>query len=226
VRVEVIVPYAGDCPHRAAALTWTISRSPYRVTIARGRAGEWCKAEAVNSIVAASTADVIAIVDADVYTDGIPAAVQAVADGAPWAIPHRLVCRLTQDTTRRLIRGEPLVQTRMRHGLNEPAYVGIAGGGAIVSTPATLRDVPLDPRFVGWGQEDVALGIALRTLTGQEWRGHADLIHLWHPPQPRINRKVGSVAGQSLCRRYLAARRDPDRMRALIQEAHECSPTC
>jgi hypothetical protein len=37
-----------------------------------------------------------------------------------------------------------------------------------------------------------------------------------------MTRKTGSHEGRQLARRYLAARRDPDQMRNLIQEAQPC----
>lgn len=68
------------------------------------------------------------------------------------------------------------------------------------------------------GQEDSSWAIGLETLVGPAWRGKAPLIHLWHPPQERWNRRHGSRESRDLYRRYQAARRDPNLMRALIQE--------
>lgn len=229
MNVEIIIPFAGGCMHRARALAWVIAHAPYRVTVTKAPAGPWRKAAAVNPAVADSRADIVIVMDGDVHVEagGMQAAVQAVADGAPWAIPHTLVHRLSATATDRLLAGEALLDTGMPGGLDQAPYLGIAGGGVVVATAATLRRIPLDERFIGWGQEDVAWGLALRVLAGQPWRGDADLIHLWHPPQQRMNRKIGSVAGQQLCRRYLAARRDPAAMLALIQEVTTCpSPTC
>ena len=95
------------------------------------------------------------------------------------------------------------------------------GGGILVARREVLLDVPVDGRFLSWGQEDQAHGIALHCLHGRAWRGDADLIHLWHPPQPRMTRRVGSQAGYELCWRYQAARRDPVSMRELVAEARD-----
>jgi hypothetical protein len=81
-----------------------------------------------------SSADVIVLADADVWTDGIPAAVKAVEDGAAWAVPHQLVRRLDENG-----------------GEAERPYVGIEGGGVVVAPREVILSCPLDVRFVGWG---------------------------------------------------------------------------
>lgn len=205
--VEVIIPYGGDCPFRARALSSVTGRYPWPVTVARFD-GPWCKAAAVMPAVERSTADVVVVADADVWSDGTAGAVQAVRDGAAWAIPHWLVHRLGEN-------GEPC----------EKPYEGVIGGGIVAAPRDTLLKIPLDPRFVGWGQEDESWGAALRTLTGEPWRGTADLYHYWHPPQPRLSRTRGSREGWNLRRRYLRARRAPDQMRQLIEEAHAALAT-
>ena len=187
------------------------------VTVAPAPGGPWCKAAAIApAAAAAADADVLIIADADVWTDGLAAAVDAVTSGlTPWAIPHRLVHRLTPAATDRLLNDRPV--KLVEH--DERPYAGIAGGGIVVLTRAALAATPMDPRFTGWGQEDQAWGVALHVLHGLPWRGDADLLHLWHPPQQRATRKIGSPEGQALHRRYLRARRDPAQMRALLQEA-------
>lgn len=64
--------------------------------------------------------------------------------------------------------------------------------------------------------------MALTTLAGTRWRGKADLIHLWHPPQPRLSRKIGNTNGERLHHRYELALNDPAAMSLLIEEARQC----
>ena len=166
-------------------------------------------------VVWSSCADVVLVADADVWTDDIYEAVAEVQAGAAWAVPHRGVYRLTEQATRELVLGEPWEHLETV----ERPYLGVEGGGIVVIHRSLLLQVPLDPRFVGWGQEDESHGIALRTLLGPPWRGKAPLAHLWHPPQSRISRTRGSEEGWRLRRRYLKAQRDPRAMRALLEEA-------
>lgn len=217
MRVQVIVPWRGGCPHRESALAWVLDRYEalgLEVTLAPAPAGPWIKAHAVTPAIEASDAELVVVADADVWSDGILAALLALNE-RPWAVPHQLVLRLTEAATAAVTAGaDPLVQP-----LEEKPYRGVAGGGILVARRDVLLDVPLDPRFVGWGGEDHALGYALTALHGNPWRGTAPLIHLWHPPQDRLTRRVGSRAGDRLKRRYQAARGNPRRMRTLVEEA-------
>ena len=227
--VDVVVPWAGDrCRHRTAAwrhLAPRYAAAGYRPRLATALGdGWWCKAAAVNPAVRSSSAEVVVILDADVWVgDGLAGAVDAVLKGAPWAIPHRGVFRLTEAATLRYM-ADPVIVTdgvRDARELERPPYLGVPGGGAIVARREVLADVPLDPRFIGWGQEDDAIGTALTTLAGRPVRVRRPLIHLWHPPAERIDQRVGSMSGWLLWRRYHRARDNPAAMRAIIAEVDE-----
>jgi len=214
---RVVIPFAGECPYRRRALDHVAARYPWPVIVAPG--GEpWIKAHAVMAAVEATDAEIIVVADADVWSDGTPAAVEAVASGAAWAIPHRGVFRLTEAASAAYIAGAPLEGLE----LAERAYLGWEGGGVVVALRETLLDVPMDPHFIGWGCEDEAWALALNLLAGHRWRGKSQLAHLWHPPQPRTDRRQGSPANFARLRRYVAARHDPAAMRALLTEAEPC----
>ncbi|MGZ6587884.1 MAG: hypothetical protein ACXVHX_26740 [Solirubrobacteraceae bacterium] len=218
----VIVPWRGGCPHRERAWRWVqaqyaLKHPDWRVVEAAAPDGPWCKATAATPAIEAADDGVVIVADADVWCDGLAEAVHAVASGlAAWAIPHFLVKRLTEECTAWAVMGDDAPDW---YTFDQQPYRGLMGGGFVIARRETLLDCPLDPRFVGWGQEDASWAVALHTLHGAAWRGTDDLIHLWHPPQSRMNRKTGSIAGQQLHRRYLAARRDPAAMRALTEEA-------
>lgn len=224
--VEVIVPWADTgCFHRARALRWLLARyraehPGWKVTVAAAPSAPWVKALAVNPAVRASRADVVIVADADVWT-GLDAAVAAVREGAAWAVPHTTVHRLTEHATDHLVNDLP-----WQVATTERPYRGVAGGGVVVAPRITLAAIPLDPRFEGWGQEDLAWAVALRALAGREWRGPDDLVHLFHPPQSRRDRRVGSHEGRDLYRRYVAAAREGTvRVRELIEEVPPCPST-
>lgn len=174
--------------------------------------GPWCKAAAINAAASVSTADIVVVADADVWATNLHAAVDAAQAGG-WVIPHRRVHRLTEQATTQLIAGGIATETC------EPPYVGIEGGGIVVLPRRLLLEVPMDERFLGWGQEDQAWGIALHFMVAPSTRLDGDLLHLWHPPQPRDNRKVGSLQSFALHRRYLKARNDPAMLQELLEGA-------
>lgn len=140
-----------------------------------------------------------------------------------WSVPHKNIHRLSADSTRLVLegtdwRGLPLSTDNRR---DARPYRGNECGTLVCMTKDVLWAVPPDVRFVGWGQEDEAWAFALRTLVGPPWRGDADLVHLWHPPQPRQDRRVGSPAGAKLLHRYRQAQGQKRKMRALIDESKE-----
>ena len=219
--VSVVVPWRAGCPWREAAWEWVRARyeqehPDWQVVAGHAPDGPWCKAAAVAGGLRDATGDVLVIADADVWCDGLDDAVHAVADGAPWAIPHRTVTRLTEQATGDVLAG---ATPDGRMEVEQRPYTGTMGGGITVLPRVLYEQIPLDPRFIEWGQEDEAWGVALTTLVGRPWRGTTGLYHLWHPPQRRQSRSSGHPAGVALARRYSAARRASATMEALIAEA-------
>lgn len=216
--VAVVIPWRGGDPARERALAWVLDRYEvehpgWTVAIAEAPPGPWCKAACILDGVAAVESDRIIVADADVWCDSITDAVDALQHHA-WAVPHGDVHRLTDDATGRFLAGaqpDGLATT-------EPPYPGHPGGGLVVIRRDVILDVPPDRRFVGWGQEDDAWGIALSTLAGMPFRGDHPLWHLWHSPQERQSRLVGTPGGWSLFKRYQSANGQPDAMRALVEE--------
>jgi hypothetical protein len=219
VRVAVVIPWLGGCRYRTRALGFVTSQLRHPFTVAHG-CEPWVKAHAVYPALVQSDADIVAVHDADVWCDGLDAAIEAVADGEPWAKPHRHVHRLSKKGTEAFYGGADWRSQK----LDRPVYRGMAGGGIVVARRETLLDVPLDPRFVGWGQEDESWALALHTLAGSAWLGTADLIHLWHPPQKRLTQRKGSRDGWALMKRYAAARKKPEEMRRILEEIHAAQP--
>lgn len=217
----VLIPWRGGCEHRARALEWVQARyrerfPRWRVVVAPAPPGPWIKALAV--MAAAPTSGVVVVADADVWCDSTGRAVDMVRGGAPWALPHRSVYRLAPAASTQVMAGA--LPARTMACVQRP-YRGTRGGGLVVLEAQVLREVPMDPGFVGWGGEDAAWGQALEALVGEPKRCGDRLYHLWHPPQERLSRIVGSRANAALAERYARARRRPEEMQALISEAHD-----
>lgn len=217
--VSVIIPWAPDvgCRHREAALAWAVSMwSTVGVEVVVGEhTGPWCKALAVEDGLTRAHGDVLVVADADVWSPGWEDAVAQVQAGAPWAMPHGPVRRLTHAATQQVLDGHR-PHTGME--LAQRPYEGWPGGGMVALTRTAYERAPLDPRFVGWSGEDESWAHTLSVLVGEGWRGTAPLWHVWHPPQERMSRRWGSAPARALASRYARAR-TPEQMRTLVDEA-------
>lgn len=218
--VAVVVPFQPTDEHRDRALAhisdhYATHHPTYELI--RGDLPEWApwsKGAAVNLAIESTDADVLVLADADSYVDPpvLADAVRLVEVGAArWVVPHRLVHRLSEDATADVLAGGRARLT----DLARRKYIGLAGGGIVVLTRTAYETVGgIDPRFLGWGGEDITFGWALSTLVGQHTRLTSPLVHLWHPhPAPNLR---GSEESEALVAEYRAARGVPRLMRAVI----------
>jgi hypothetical protein len=216
VKVSVLVPFADQgCEYRTRA--WAYVRNHYATNhagwhlVVGNCAGPWSKGAAISDALTRTDGDVLVLADADSWCD--PDALRlAVATDAPWVVPHGKVYRLNQRGTAKLYSG--LLQRG--HTARRP-YIGPAGGGLVVLSRTAYETVGgFDPRFSGWGGEDISLGWALDTLVGPYTRIGTQLHHLWHPHPAPSHR--GSPETEALAARYKAARGDRTAMATLVAE--------
>lgn len=220
--VAVIIPWRSGDLARQRALDWVTERYndafPAAELILGGCNPDvaFNRCEAILDGARRTSAETLIVADGDCWTEGIHEAVAMVEQGAAWAIPHRMLCRLTEHATEQVLAGARLED---QEDFAERPYVGFEAGTLFVIRRDVLFDVPPDVRFIGWGQEEQALSLALRCLVAAPWRGKANCFHLWHPPQLRRNRGIGNDANLKLYRRYKVARHISARMRALVDES-------
>lgn len=219
--VSVIVPFRPSDPFRAQNWQWV--QAYYRrffpswQVVEADEPGEpFSKAQAIRDAVSRSYGDVLVITDADLIVTDLRSAVAAVSTNRTrWAIPHTNVHRLSWDATRAVLGG---VDPRtLANRTAEHVYRGLVGGGILVIDREAFERCPPDPRFRGWGGEDEAWGLALRSFFGEPWRGAAGLLHLWHPPAPRMKRDLGNDGNERLVARYRNAKMSHD-MASLVAE--------
>jgi hypothetical protein len=107
----------------------------------------------------------------------------------------------------------------------ELAAIGHRFGALVQIFPreAFIEIGGMDPRFRGWGGEDVTLVRVLDTLYGAHQTTPNEVLTLWHTVLGDVflrkwagQKDVG--ANNQLSVRYRQTRRDPQRMRALISE--------
>jgi hypothetical protein len=222
--VSVVFPWRAGCLWREASYRWVAERyatlfPDWELVEGTSPDGPFSRAAAILDGARKSSGDLIVVADADVWCDPT-AAVDAAAESG-WAIPHKMIHRLSEESSALFMAGAPLEGLGLDQSNRQDSkpYRGHECGTLVVLQRELLFDVPPDPRFIGWGQEDDAWSLALRTLAFPPVRFDADLVHLWHPAQPRISRIVGTPEGKALHFRYQRARNKPQRMRALIEEA-------
>lgn len=161
--------------------------------------------------------DIALVVDADVLIDLSHArrALDKAARSGRVAFAHTQFRSLGSEGTERVLNGflgswEPLVRWSEGHTAS-----------SCLAVPRALWEIVggFDERFRGWGWEDVAFSLACGTIAGQPDRVEGDVWHLWHPSSPhRVPDDPDHQAAGVLALRYIAARHDPDAMRALIAE--------
>lgn len=222
----VVMPWSPVDADRDAALRYVHGRlagDGWPVLVGGGSSDVWCKAEAVGTVLAQAEPmvrddTVLVVHDADVVVDlgALRQAVAAVEAGAGWAMPHGAVHRLTQAATQAFYETGQLGPSPE---LQRWPYIGVEGGGVAVMLRSTYDAVPLDRRFVGWGDEDQSWGWALGTLVGAPWRSDAPLYHLFHPHASPGARWSPRLESHKLRRAYRAYRGDAGRMRALLDQA-------
>ncbi len=215
---------SGNCPYRQAAYEY-IRRNHYQkaVNVIEVSAGkedaDFNKASLLNAAMAQVDTPIAVVSDADVFTDplDLDKAIVAVQDGKDWATPNSLVKRMTEQETRKYIRG----------GLSErfvnEGYGGQNMGGLFVISTAFYRATGgFDMRFRGWGGEDAAYSSVCRCL-GTGWKPPTKTIlwHLWHPEQPSKvtgQMKPKNQENTALWNRYANTEQNPELMRVLISE--------
>lgn len=227
--VAVVVPLTlHGCEHRARAWEWVRARYadefPDWPVITGTVEGAWSKGSAVADALERTDAGTLVVADADVWSDDLATFVRPVLSGERrWAQPHSKVFRFNEGGTDLIVNGEDPTTTALRRGtLDQTPHPAMKAGGLVVIDRQLYEDCPLDPRFLGWGGEDDAWGFALTTMGGKRLLGNGLLWHLWHPPQLRLNRKVGSRTNDFLRERYQSTGGDVEAMRALIEEGRQC----
>jgi hypothetical protein len=237
--VKIIIPWREGCPNREANLGavkqwWTEHHPDWPVHLGHWGPdkGPWRKGCAVKQAMDTSDpTDVVVVADADVIIPGIYEAIEALETRRyEWAVPQRMIYRLTPDATNLVVEGKLrlpsiIADSREYLGMAELS-VATPGGGAVALTSEALSKCPMDPRFAGYGHEDHSWARALYMLSGAPYQVVRPLWHLWHPPQDRlcygnvISRGIGSVESMQLWTRYRTATTRP-LMEALLREARD-----
>ena len=201
------------------------------------------KTNAVNRAFRKSHGDIVVILDADVFLDAddlIHCANRirlAESVGVHlWFMPYMHHYRLTKGASALLLDSDPADPFRFpvpppkdwcedAEGHN---YGHSFGAFAMVLSAEAFKHVHgMDPKFRGWGGEDMSFLIKLDTLWGKHKNTTNQLLHVWHPKmhgkKPDRNTKIRVWQGQDdpranepLAGQYIKARGNPEKMWKLV----------
>lgn len=201
--LSVLIPFRAPEGSWRAALRETTARmwaeigiEPVYGTDGRREGEPWCAAAAFNDARRRARGDVLAVFGCDhvpprrEFLDDLEAELQT----RPWVKVFEATRELTEETTRAVMAGAPVPDAP------EPGERPMDSCFGIVAMRAEVWDRlrGYDEKFEGWGYEDTALLLELRTHYPhgrQDGRGH--VVSLWHPryddpwalPQTELNRQ-------------------------------------
>lgn len=161
---------------------------------------------AINTAFKKSTGDVIILLDADCFIDpsvilNCAKEIRAGRKRSPkeniWFIPYKHFFRLTEETTKIMLSSNPKNPVKIETP-PDPKQINPSNGsgfghwfGALIQIhPRETFELVhgMDPRFRGWGGEDVAFTIAVDTLIGPHRLTDNQVLTFWHS----INYKKGT----------------------------------
>lgn len=246
--VTLLVPFRkGNDPQRIRTWKWLkefYSNPKYGFEIVEGHDDgmPFSKANAVNKAALKAHGKVFVVIDADCYIN--PMVIQSCAERIVaaedagrklWFIPYLRLYRLTKLKTSHVLRRNPLHAFDMpypapqdwtekenadRYGHQYGAMILIMSAKAFWTTGG------MDPRFRGWGNEDMSFMFSMDTLYGLHETVDYGIFHLWHE-RPGADTSSRHWDGQTkvnmntrLGQRYTAARGDKTFMKALISERY------
>lgn len=153
------------------------------------------KSIAVNDAYSKATGDVFIIADADSWCEPgqVVRAISYAQQRGVLVVPWVNAYRLTRKHSAQILKMDPAtpdpVTNEMRRGIED--YTPHASTAAMVV--AIMREDfervgGFDPRFRGWGAEDVSFALACRTLVGDTKILMGESFALWHQ-RPRVNQR-------------------------------------
>lgn len=250
--ISILIPFRDDDGTRTPVYEWLVrywkAQLPGAQIVRGHNDGQpFSKTSAFNDARSRAKGDVIALIDADCYLDAkvlLHCATEIRRERRRgrrlWFIPYRHFYRLTDLATSHVLASAPSHPLKFpsppdpRDTDNEPeaASHGHWWGALAQVMPAEAFDLVggTDPRFTGWGHEDVAFMRALDTLWCKHKTTPNQILHLWHPVIRTASKlklwpgQLDSRESNLLAGRYYAAFGDPRLMRRLVNEYQDGEP--
>lgn len=238
MNVSVLVPFR-DEPGTTRKASWQWLRKRWKATfgnfqivIGKDTGTPFSKTTAVNDAYTRAKGDVLVIADADSWVEpanlllGIEYALRHDVLVIPWSESWRL----TPEDSEAIMAQSPDVQNPLTKQIKDRCtdFRPAPETGAmmlVLKRECFERVGGMDPRFRGWGSEDVAFAIACQTMLGMNKVMLGPAWSLWHSRSRnekgvRVWDKDDGYRNRALVRRYQQAYRSVEMMAALCAE-HE-----
>lgn len=219
---SICVPFRGGDPNRDAAWAWLQARYEAifpgaELIVADDGGNPFSRAASLNEAASMATGEVLALIDADVLVPRlqIVAAIEAAQVAPGLVFPFTRYLAIRSEPTQTVLQTEPYIWPTLSP---EGAWMDTDAclGAAVICSRETFELAGgFDPRFRGWGFEDVAFAIAAGHLAGEIRRISGTLWHLYHPSA--VNHEAEDYRlNQALEQRYEEA--GPSGIKALLDE--------
>ena len=196
--ISVLVPFRANGPRDVRNKTWKWIEQRWRhllpeaeLCVGTDTGQPFSKSVAVNDAYSKSHGDMLVIVDADSWVEkgsletGIHNAYVREHLVVPWWTAYRLTKADSEEIMKHDPAGENPVTIKMRENA-----AGTGPGPESAAMVLCIQRVSFervggfDPRFRGWGSEDVSFGLSCWTLLGRNEYGLGEAFGLYHP-QPK-----------------------------------------
>lgn len=205
--VSILVPFTAEKGDEWRTRTWNWVEARWRATVPNAEIvvgvdpgtppGPYSKTAAVNDAYHKARGDVFVIADADAWLepDALYRAVDVARKTNKLVVPWKFVLRLDEANTQAVLKMDPTTPFEVTAEMRDTAFNGpdpMSAGTVLVISRAGFEAVEgMDPRFRGWGMEDVAFGRACNALLGPTVYGYEEVISLYHPrPSENVRGRV------------------------------------
>ncbi len=203
MQVSILVPFRSEAgtPRRRNWLwlrkRWQALFPDYELVTGTDKGQPFSKSVAVNDAYSKASGDVLVIADADSWCE--PGQIRRAIDYAssrgvlvvPWVNAYRLTERHSEQILKMPPNTLDPVSQEMRRGIEDYTPSPSTAAMVIVVMRDDFERVGgFDPRFRGWGAEDVSFALACRTLVGKTKILMGESFALYHQRPRTEGRRV------------------------------------